>query len=175
MDLLMPTVLLKSVLDITPELLHSLGVTAVLLDVDNTLAGDGSQTPFEGTVEWTHHMREQGFQLIILSNNFKERVGPFAEKYGLPFLHFSMKPLPRAYLRAARKLGVLPRDAVVVGDQIFTDVIGANLCRMKSILLTPDKTEGSVSFRIRRLLEKPVRRRAAQTRGPGRFTKYNKE
>ena len=105
MALLLPTVAVETLLDVTPELLASMGVDTVLLDVDNTLAYHGSQEPFPGTVEWTHELRSRGFRVMILSNNFAKRVAPFAEKYDLPFLSFSIKPLPIAYFRAIHKLG----------------------------------------------------------------------
>lgn len=159
MSLLIPTSALTKVTDITPEMLHELKIEAVLLDVDNTLALHGSQIPFPGTIEWSQKMRKAGFKIIIMSNNFSKRVRPFAAKYGLPFLSMSMKPLPRAYLRAAHRLGVSRGKAVVVGDQIFTDILGANLARMKSILLLPAAEENSITFRVRRRLEKPIRQK----------------
>ena len=162
MALLLPTVAVETLLDVTPELLASMGVDTVLLDVDNTLAYHGSQEPFPGTVEWTHELRSRGFRVMILSNNFAKRVAPFAEKYDLPFLSFSIKPLPIAYFRAIHKLGARREKAVVIGDQVFTDVVGANLSRMKSILLTPRGEEKGFSIRVRRTLERPVRRRIAR-------------
>ncbi len=157
MALLLPTVALDSVKDITPELIRKMKASAIILDVDNTLAIHGSQTPFEGSVEWASHMRNQNIKIIIVSNNVKKRVAPFAAKYGLPFLCLALKPFPFAYYRAVRRMGVGRKDAVVVGDQIFTDVIGANISFMKSILLVPTGKERSVSFRIRRACEKPLR------------------
>ena len=92
-----------------------------------------------------------------MSNNFKKRVEPFAAKYKLPFMYLSLKPLPLAYFRAVHKLGVKHKEVVVVGDQIFTDIIGSNFSFMKSILLVPMGKEKSLSFTIRRGFEKPLR------------------
>lgn len=157
MSLFLPTVSVDRATDITPELIRSLHANTILLDVDNTLALHGSQTPFPGTVAWAQDMRAAGIRLILVSNNFKKRVAPFAAKYGLPFLALSLKPFPAAYHRAVRQLGAEPAEAVVVGDQIFTDVFGANWAGMKSILLVPADMEQSLSFRVRRALEKPIR------------------
>ncbi|HEX3016825.1 MAG TPA: YqeG family HAD IIIA-type phosphatase [Caproicibacter sp.] len=162
MSLLIPTISLKKVMDITPELLNELSVEAILLDVDNTLALHGSQIPFPGTIDWSLRMREAGFEMIIMSNNFSKRVQPFAAKYGLPFLSMSLKPLPGAYWRAVDQLGVKREKAIVVGDQVFTDVLGANLARMKSILLVPAEEENSITFRVRRRLERPIRKFCAK-------------
>lgn len=159
MALLQPTVSVERVTDITPELIRAMGVDAVLLDVDNTLARHGSQEPFAGSIAWTHQLRQAGFKVIIVSNNSRRRVAPFAKKYGLPFLCRAYKPLPRGYRRAAELLGAQHGRSVVIGDQVFTDIVGANLSGMKSILLVPEQEEHSLSFRLRRRLERPVRRR----------------
>lgn len=161
MALFLPTAAVERVTDITPELVRSMRANALLLDVDNTLAMHGSQTPFPETVEWAGRMRASGISIMLMSNNFKERVAPFAALYGLPFISMAMKPLPAAYRRAVRKLGAKRKEAVAVGDQIFTDIVGANLARVKSILLVPSQEERSFSFRIRRFLERPIRRRIA--------------
>lgn len=159
MALFLPTAAVDKVTDITPELIYRMGGSALLLDVDNTLALHGSQIPFPGTVEWAGRIRAAGIQVIIMSNNFEKRVAPFAARYGLPFLSLSLKPLPLAYLRAIHRLGVKRSQAVTVGDQIFTDVFGANLARVKSVLLSPVEEESSFSFVVRRALERPIRRR----------------
>ncbi len=161
MALRYPTRMLHRVTDITPEFLSSLGVTALLLDVDNTLSEHGSQSPYPGSLEWVSSMRENGIRIVILSNNTRERVAPFAAKYGLPFLTFAMKPLPVGYLRAVHRLGVPHRQCAAVGDQVFTDIVGANLCGIKSILLDPILEEEGRSFQIRRKLERPIRRKMA--------------
>lgn len=167
MSWFMPTVAVNGVTDITPELLGALNVKAVLLDVDNTLALHGSQEPFAGTVEWAWKIRRAGYRMVIMSNNFEKRVAPFAGLFDLPFLSMCMKPFPRAYRAAARRLGVDPGEAVVVGDQVFTDIVGANGAHMKSILLVPVGKERSFTFFIRRFLERPLRRKIEKN-GVGR-------
>ena len=158
MGLFRPTVSVERVTDITPELVRAMGADTLLLDVDNTLAAHGSPEPFPGSVAWTHNMRDAGIQIIIVSNNYAHRVAPFAQQYDLPFLCRAFKPLPSGYHRAASIMRAKHRTTVVVGDQVFTDVLGANLSGMKSILLMPVTPEASLSFRVRRRLEKPVRR-----------------
>ena len=97
--------------------------------------------------------------MMIISNNFKERVSSFGAMFGLDTLSFAIKPLPVGYLRAARRLGVRCRECAVIGDQIFTDIIGANLCRMKSILLSPIEPEEGFTFKARRFLERGLRKK----------------
>jgi HAD superfamily phosphatase (TIGR01668 family) len=159
LPILMPSAYVDRVTDITPQLLHQLNVEAILLDVDNTLAEDGSQEPFPGSIEWARKIRKDGFKLLIISNNCSSRVAPFAALYGIPFCSTAMKPLPGAYFYAARKMKVQRKRMAVVGDQIYTDILGANLAGMKSVLVAPKSKEGSFSFRVRRRLERPIRRK----------------
>ena len=157
MGIFTPTAIKPLALDITPAFLRQMGVKALLLDVDNTIAAYTSHQPLPGAVEWARSLEEAGFRVLIVSNNYKKRVGPFAARFGLSYISFAMKPLPFGYLRGARKLGLRCRDCAIIGDQIFTDVVGANLCGMRSVLLTPLEPEEGLSFRVRRFFERGLR------------------
>ena len=146
MHIFQPTAVRERVTEITPQFLQSLGVRALLLDVDNTLATYTSHAPSPGALEWVKAMGEAGFRMIIISNNFKGRVGSFGAVFGLDTLSFALKPLPVGYLRAAKRLRVKPQECVIIGDQIFTDIVGANLCGMKSVLLSPIEPEAALVF-----------------------------
>jgi hypothetical protein len=159
LPLLFPTASVHRVTDITLNILRKMHVKALLVDIDNTLALPESQTPLPGTLEWSRRLRTASLRIILMSNNSEERVQPFAEQYGLPFSPASLKPLPGAFLHAAQRLGAGRGETAVVGDQIYTDILGANLAGMKSILTDPIFQESSLSFQIRRKLEKPVRGR----------------
>ena len=123
-----PTGTLHRVTDITPELLGAMHIRALVLDVDNTMAPHGDQTPYTGVLEWTKRMTAAGVRLVVVSNNYKKRVAPFAAQFSLPYVSFACKPSPFGYLRAKRLSGARVRECLVVGDQIFTDILGANLC-----------------------------------------------
>ena len=82
-----------------PIFCHSWGARAVLLDVDNTIASYTSTSRSRGAVQWAQNMVEAGFRVMIVSNNFKKRVEPFARRFGLDCISFAMKPLPAATLR----------------------------------------------------------------------------
>lgn len=153
----MPTLGADKVTDITPEILHKMGVSSIILDVDNTLSAPGKQTPYPGTIEWVQRMLKNNFQIIILSNNFKRRVSPFAAKYYLDSLSLGCKPLPFSYFAAMRRLHSSRHNTVVIGDQVFTDIVGANLAGLRSILLTPQTPESKRSFVYRRSKENRVR------------------
>lgn len=157
MGIFTPTALKPRVTEITPEFLRELGIAAVLLDVDNTIATYTSHNPAPGAVDWAQRLVEAGFRVVIVSNNYKKRVGPFAARFGLDFICFAMKPLPFGYLNACRRLGLKCRECAIIGDQIFTDVVGANLCGMRSVLLEPIEPEEGWTFKVRRHFERGLR------------------
>ena len=149
MSLLMPTIALRKVTDITPEMLKNLGTDAILLDVDNTLAPPDSKIPYEGVQEWIKMIKASGIHIVICSNNFKKRIKPFSDSIGLDCVAMSLKPFPFGFNRAKRKLKEKPNSVLVVGDQIYTDVLGANLAGMKAILLLPRSEEHGWSIWLR--------------------------
>ncbi len=154
-----PSVMMKKITDITPAMLQSMGVKALLLDVDNTLVSYAKHEPIAGAVEWTKQMENAGLKLVIVSNNYASRVGPFSQKFGLPYITFAMKPFPFGYLKASKLLGVPHKQCAIIGDQIFTDVIGANFCGMHSILLEPVEPEKGLLIEWRRAIEKKFRKK----------------
>ena len=157
MALFKPTGTLHCVTEITPALLEALHVRALVLDADNTMSAHGSQIPFDGVPEWSRELTDAGYKLVVVSNNYEKRVAPFAAQFDLPYIHFACKPSPFGYLRAKKKAGVKVRDCLVVGDQIFTDILGANLCGMQSILLDPLAPDPAATVRFKRKLEKILR------------------
>jgi len=146
----------RQITDITPDDLLSLGIKAIMLDVDNTLAHHGEPEPFGGVLDWLSVMKEAGFKLVIISNNGKKRVGPFARALGLDCASSAAKPLPLGFWLAARRVGVKIRECAVIGDQIFSDVMGANLAGAKPILVQPRGTDPSRGIRFKRRLERPI-------------------
>ena len=139
--------------DLTPSFLIQNNITALILDVDNTLSTHHGQQLTDGLEKWLGSMHENSIKLIILSNSKRRRVEPFAAKISLDFISLGLKPLPFGYLRAIKKLNVSRKNSAIVGDQIFTDVLGGNTVGVKTILLTPILPETGWSFRLRRKAE----------------------
>ncbi len=156
MPLFAPRLMLGKMIDITPSLLRGLGISALLLDIDNTMTTHDNPVPAEGVTEWIETMKDEGFSLVVVSNNSEERVAPFARLIGLDFVSKGQKPLPSGFRRACRRLGVKPKNAAVVGDQIFTDILGGNLLGAYTILTEPYQFEEMPFFKVKRALEKPV-------------------
>ena len=149
-----PDYIFGKTINITPEFLKNLGITNLLLDVDNTLTTHGNPVPAEGIVEWIKLMHDNGINLMIVSNNYKKRVEPFANLLGLPYSCFSTKPLPRGFIKAMKHLGSNTKNTAVVGDQIFTDILGAHLMGMTGIMVLAILEEGGIGFKIKRNFEK---------------------
>lgn len=134
---LYPKAYFSSVLDITIQFLIKNKIKALVLDVDNTLI-DKDRNLSEETIKWAKELRGQGTKMYILSNtNDKTKVEEVAQKLALPFEYFALKPLKKGFKRVQKALQEKPEQIAVVGDQIFTDVIGGNRLHMFTILVDP--------------------------------------
>ena len=162
--LFIPTMSVRCVIDITINMLNEMNSRGIILDVDETLAEHGSQEAFAGVDVWIRNLERNGKKIIIVSNNFRDRVEPFAAGLNLPFITVGLKPFPIGLLRAARKIGCKVKETTVVGDQIFTDILGANLCGMTSILVEPVSDALSFTMKLKRKLEIPIRSKIARRR-----------
>ncbi len=156
MALLKPYKIFNRITDIPIEWLISNGIKGLALDADNTLSTHHSQTPLNGVAEWLSRAKESGLKIRVVSNAKSERVTPFANKLGLEFTSVACKPLPFGFIRAAKAMGLKRREVAAIGDQLFTDMMGARLAGVKPILVVPIKLEDGVSFKIRRRLERPL-------------------
>lgn len=151
--LLTPEYIFKQIESITPEFLRARGITALVLDVDNTLTQDGSQV-LEPTVRaWLDGMRAAGVSLTIVSNNTAKRVRPFAERIGLAWVPMACKPLTFGLITARRRLGVPRRQMAMVGDQIFTDRLAAALYGIPCLLTLPRGADRQRGVQCKRKLE----------------------
>jgi HAD superfamily phosphatase (TIGR01668 family) len=151
-----PFAVFESVWDIEASFFKENGIKAVLLDIDNTLSTHNAKTPFPPVQDWIEAMKSAGLKLILVSNNHPPRITPFAEKIGLPFVAEAKKPLPVGYDKALKRLGLRKSEVCAIGDQIFTDIIGANLFGIKSVFVFPKEPEKSLPFRIKRAIERPL-------------------
>lgn len=117
-------------------------IEVLILDVDNTLI-DLNKKVSDSIIKWSENIKQQGIKLYILSNsNNKEKVESVANKLEIEYEMFAKKPLKVGFLKIQKKLNIENSKIGVVGDQIFTDVIGGNRCNMYTILVDPiDKKE----------------------------------
>jgi hypothetical protein len=156
MPLFQPTQVFRRATDITPAYLQAHGIRALILDVDNTLTGHGSQELSPEVAAWLDTMRSANVAMAICSNNYKKRVAPFASRLGLPFCSLCCKPAPWGLARARRILGAKKGEIALVGDQIFTDTLGANLYGIPMLLVLPMYEDIKPLIRFRRRIERVI-------------------
>ncbi len=152
---LLPKLIVERVTDLTPELLAGAGVRALLLDFDNTIVPYTTDTPEREMLEWIKTMQRSQIELCVVSNSRKPRVVRFCEANGLSCVTRSRKPFQRGIRRALAQLGLEPEQAALAGDQIYTDVLGANCGGLFSILVRPIRLH-NIWLRLRHALEKPA-------------------
>ena len=147
-----------SVTDISPRELARRGIRLVLADLDNTLAPYRVTEPAPAVVAWKEELERNGIALFLLSNSRKPgRAGNFAQRLGIPFQGHSGKPRRGGYLRAMERMGCTPEETVMVGDQIFTDVLGANNAGVTPLLVLPIRLAGNPGRYLRYAAETPFR------------------
>ena len=154
--LLMPHYLIKDVYDLTDTFLKEHQVQGIIFDVDNTLVGFRVPVPTEELLAFLTRLKEQGIKMAIASNNSRKRVGRFAEGLELPAYHRCMKPLGFRLMKIRRDFGLSAKNILVVGDQIYTDMLGGNCAGMQTALVEPIDTKETLLFKIKRALEIPV-------------------
>jgi HAD superfamily phosphatase (TIGR01668 family) len=151
-----PNVKLDKITDITISVLQKYNINSLILDVDNTLSTHHGQVLTDGLEDWLDLMRQNGIKMTVLSNSKAPRLEPFAKKIGLDYISLGFKPLPFGFWRALKRLGSKRENTAIVGDQIFTDIVGGNCVGLKTVLLTPIQLETSLRFRIKRKIESYV-------------------
>lgn len=135
--LLHPDHYVTSVHAVDLDALAADGMRVLLLDLDNTLLPRDTNIVPDDLKVWAADLRHRGFSVCLVSNNWHERVHHVASELGFDLVDKAIKPLPFAFLTALKRAGASSREAVVIGDQVFTDILGGNLLRMRSILVSP--------------------------------------
>ena len=156
MALFLPYIDYYRILDITKEDFDRMGIAGLILDVDNTLTTHDNPVPLDHVIEWLRNMQDSGIKMMIVSNNHSERVKPFAEMLGLDYVSEGRKPLNDGFKRAINLMNLPKEKVAVIGDQIFTDILGANLFGIKSILVEPIELEKKGFLHFKRIIEKPI-------------------
>lgn len=123
-------------IDVQRDLLDA-GLDCVLLDVDNTVRSRADGCVPRDVRQWIARARDVGIRFCLLSNNWHSSIYDFAEEVGLPIVAKACKPLPFGYMRALHKVGAKRSHAVVIGDQLLTDVIGAHIVGMEAFMVLP--------------------------------------
>ena len=155
MSFLYPGEYLESTYVIDFDKLYKDGYRGIIFDIDNTLVPHGAPAD-ERAILLFNHLKEIGFSCMLLSNNKEPRVKGFNDAVGVQYMHKAGKPKPSGYKKAMERLGTDKDNTLFVGDQIFTDVLGAKLAGIFSILVKPIHPKEEIQIVLKRILEKPI-------------------
>lgn len=156
-----PTFFAASIFEVDYGKLKQSGITNLLFDLDNTLvARDESQFSHELKTLF-RRLKADGFKIVIVSNNWGKRVMAFGEKAGVPVLSRAAKPMGRAFKRAMLRIGASKDHTAAVGDQVFTDIFGANRLGLVTILVAPVSQIDLIHTKMLRRLERLILRQLA--------------
>ena len=154
MPVFLPDMMLPGPTAVTEDMLLSRGIDFLMLDFDNTIVPYTADVPTEDMERWLHMMQTSKVRLCIVSNTKKPRVRDFCEKYGLDYVMHAKKPFHRGIEECLRRFSLRKEHAALVGDQIFTDVLGANTAGLTSIL-SPAIHNHTVLLKLRHVAELP--------------------
>ena len=143
---------------IDPRELRARGIRGAIVDLDNTLVGFRTLAPLEEDALWVARAKQADVRVLVLTNNGTPWAAQVAKDLGVPCIPRAGKPLPRGFRRALNVLELQPHEAVVIGDQLFTDVLGAKLAGLEVILVDPLVRHDPWNTRPLRWLERIVMR-----------------
>jgi HAD superfamily phosphatase (TIGR01668 family) len=134
------------------EKMYEKGYRGIIFDIDNTLVPHGADAD-EKAIQLVARLRMIGFQVCLISNNKEERVVRFNQQIGVKYVHKANKPSTKNYLKAMEFMGTNKENTFFVGDQVFTDIFGANRTGIASILVKPINKKEEIQIVLKRKLE----------------------
>ena len=150
----LPTAIVDSVTQLTPEYLQQQGIELLMLDFDNTIVPYTTSIPTEEMDRWLATMTGSQVRICVVSNSHKPRVKVFCEKYGIPCITHAKKPFSRGIRQCLAKFELAPEKCALAGDQIFTDTLGGNGCNVRTILVRAIHNH-TIWLKIRHVAELP--------------------
>ncbi|MBE6531353.1 MAG: YqeG family HAD IIIA-type phosphatase [Ruminococcaceae bacterium] len=144
---------------VSVDFLRSIGVSALLIDIDNTLAPYEQPEPDERIINWFAALSAAGISASLISNNHPPRVELFNESLGLPAYPDSGKPKSGTLIKAMDKMGSDRSNTAVLGDQLLTDALAAHRLGLKALIVPPIKDKTTLFFKFKRWVEKPYIKR----------------
>lgn len=159
MSIFSPTFRVDRFTRLTPERLRAHGIKGIVTDLDDTLAPRNVYLPDGEVSAWVKALTDAGIKICIVSNNHEKRTSDFASPLSIPFFFEAKKPLKGGVLRALQAMGLTADETLLLGDQLFTDMVVARRCGMTSVLVDPVGTYGGWFVQIKRKLETPLRKK----------------
>lgn len=151
-----PNMKVDSLSDIKPELLLQKGIQGMIFDLDNTLLPWGAERIPEYIFSWFVRLRSEKFSFCLVSNSYEKRVGHIAAMLSTSYVAWACKPAVYGFQKAVANMSLQPSQVAVVGDQLFTDILGGNRAGLFTILVEPLSTKEFPTTRISRILEKKL-------------------
>ncbi|MDR7318548.1 YqeG family HAD IIIA-type phosphatase [Brevibacillus nitrificans] len=151
---LVPNQYVDSIHHIDIDQLKRNNVRAVITDLDNTLVEWDRPEATPEVVNWLKRLHDAGIQVTVVSNNGLSRVERFCKPLNIGFICAARKPTNRAFLQAVRQMNVTIAETVVIGDQLFTDVLGGNRLGFHTILVVPVAQTDGFWTRFNRRMER---------------------
>lgn len=151
-----PTWMVEAIYQITPDQLNKLGIKAVLTDLDNTLIAWNNPDGTQELLDWLFVMQEAKIPVFVVSNNKDNRIKRVVEKLDLPYVARAWKPSTKGMNEALRQLNLKSNEVVMIGDQIMTDIRGANAAHIRSVLVQPIVKTDGWNTRINRFFERKI-------------------
>lgn len=164
--LLTADIVCDSIYDIDLSALKAAGIQLLLADLDNTLVPYGVPLPTDEVRAWNEQLKEAGVTLFVLSNNrHADRPRIFSEGLGIPFIGHAGKPQSGSFFKAMEQMGVTTEQTAIVGDQIFTDILGGSRAGVTTILVKPIRLAGNPGRYVRYAAELPFRLLSGRKKG----------
>ncbi len=132
------------------------GIRFLILDIDNTIEPYENTEPTKKAKDWFSMLKSEGVKAAFVSNNKKARVSLFNKDLGLPYIAGAGKPFPFSVKKAMKIMGAEKEHTLLLGDQIFTDVLAAHNAGIKAITVPPIKDKTDILTKTKRWLEKPI-------------------
>ena len=146
----------KNIFEITPQALKEKGIKGIITDLDNTLVEWDRPLATPKIIEWFEEMKRNKIKVTIVSNNKEGRVKAFSDPLNIPFIFAARKPMGRAFKKAMLQMGIKKEEAVVIGDQLLTDVLGGNRSGFHTILVVPVAQTDGFFTKINRTIERRI-------------------
>ncbi|AEF17186.1 MULTISPECIES: YqeG family HAD IIIA-type phosphatase [Thermoanaerobacterium] len=153
---LIPDMYANSIYDIDFENLKKRGITSLIFDIDNTLVPQKVLNPDRKVINLFKFLKSKGFKVCLISNNTTKRVNNFTKDTGVKGISWAIKPRKSAFYKALEMLDSTPDETAIIGDQIFTDILGGHRVGLFTILVRPLSSEEFGWTKIMRKLEKKV-------------------
>ena len=150
----LPKIIVDAATDLTPELLRQRNIRLLMLDFDNTIVPYTTNVPTEQMSRWLRDMAASDIQVCIVSNSKRDRVPKFCAEYGIDCITHARKPFSKGIRQCLDRYGIPAENAALVGDQIYTDNLGANCAGVQSVLVKAIDNH-NIWLKLRHVAEMP--------------------